>query len=71
LNRLLFAVDISLTVNSANADSDEASMPFEMPTPEAAGSRGGAVGVPGAPGGKAADDCARAGIAAIADSLEF
>ena len=38
---------------------------------EAAGSTVGAVGVSGAPGGQADDDCARAGIAAIADSLEF
>jgi uncharacterized protein GlcG (DUF336 family) len=38
---------------------------------EAAGSMVGAVGVSGAPGGKADDDCARAGIEAISDSLEF
>lgn len=38
---------------------------------EAAGSMVGAVGVSGAPGGQADDDCARAGIAAIADTLEF
>lgn len=38
---------------------------------QAAGSMVGAVGVSGAPGGQADDDCARAGIAAIADSLEF
>lgn len=38
---------------------------------EAAGSTVGAIGVSGAPGGQADDDCARAGIAAIADSLEF
>jgi uncharacterized protein GlcG (DUF336 family) len=38
---------------------------------QAAGFMVGAVGVSGAPGGQADDDCARAGIAAIADSLEF
>ena len=38
---------------------------------EAAGSLVGAVGVSGAPGGQLDDDCARAGIEAIADSLEF
>ncbi len=38
---------------------------------EAAGSMVGAVGVSGAPGGQLDDDCARAGIEAIADSLEF
>jgi uncharacterized protein GlcG (DUF336 family) len=31
----------------------------------------GAVGVSGAPGGQLDDECARAGIEAIADSLEF
>jgi len=38
---------------------------------EAAGSTLGAIGVSGAPGGDADDACARAGIKAIADSLEF
>lgn len=38
---------------------------------QAAGSMVGAVGVSGAPGGQLDDECARAGIAAIADSLEF
>lgn len=31
----------------------------------------GAIGVSGAPGGDADDSCARAGIAAIADAIEF
>lgn len=38
---------------------------------EAGGSTFGAIGVSGAPGGEADDECARAGIKAIADSLEF
>jgi uncharacterized protein GlcG (DUF336 family) len=38
---------------------------------EAAGSVLGAIAVSGAPGGEADDACARAGIAAIADALEF
>jgi uncharacterized protein GlcG (DUF336 family) len=38
---------------------------------QAAGSMVGAVGVSGAPGGQLDDECARAGIEAIADSLEF
>jgi len=38
---------------------------------EAAGSTLGAIGVSGAPGGDADEACARAGIKAIADSLEF
>ena len=38
---------------------------------QAAGSMVGGVGVSGAPGGQLDDDCARAGIEAIADSLEF
>jgi len=38
---------------------------------QAAGSLVGAVGVSGAPGGRLDDECARAGIAAIADSLNF
>ncbi len=38
---------------------------------QAAGSLVGAVGVSGAPGGQLDDECARAGIAVIADSLEF
>ncbi len=38
---------------------------------EAAGSLVGAIGVSGAPGGDADDVCAKAGIAAIADDLEF
>lgn len=38
---------------------------------ESAGSMVGAVGVSGAPGGQLDDDCARAGIEAISDSLDF
>lgn len=38
---------------------------------EAAGSLVGSIGVSGAPGGAADDACARAGIAAIQDDLEF
>jgi len=38
---------------------------------ESAGSLVGAIGVSGAPGGEADDACARAGIAAIRDDLEF
>ncbi|MBG9387418.1 GlcG/HbpS family heme-binding protein [Caenimonas aquaedulcis] len=38
---------------------------------ESAGSLVGAIGVSGAPGGEADDACAKAGIAAIADELEF
>ena len=38
---------------------------------EAGGSLLGAVGVSGAPGGAADEACAKAGIAAVADSLEF
>jgi len=38
---------------------------------EAGGSLLGAIGVSGAPGGDADEACARAGIKAIADSLEF
>jgi uncharacterized protein GlcG (DUF336 family) len=38
---------------------------------EAAGALVGAIGVSGAPGGEADDTCARAGIAAIKDDLEF
>jgi uncharacterized protein GlcG (DUF336 family) len=38
---------------------------------ESGGSILGAIGVSGAPGGDADDDCARAGIAAIADELEL
>lgn len=38
---------------------------------EAAGSVVGAIAVSGAPGGDADDACAKAGIAAIADALEF
>lgn len=38
---------------------------------ESAGSIVGGIGVSGAPGGEADDVCARAGIAAIADDLEF
>ena len=38
---------------------------------EAAGSMVGAVGVSGAPGGSADDVCARAGIEAISDKLDF
>lgn len=37
----------------------------------AAGATVGAIGVSGAPGGDADDACARAGIAAIRDELEF
>jgi len=38
---------------------------------EAAGSIVGGIGVSGAPGGKADDDCARVGIEAIGDALAF
>ena len=38
---------------------------------EASGSLLGAIGVSGAPGGDADDACARAGISAIRDKLEF
>lgn len=38
---------------------------------EAAGSLVGSIGVSGAPGGEADDTCARAGISAIKDDLEF
>jgi uncharacterized protein GlcG (DUF336 family) len=38
---------------------------------EAAGALVGAIGVSGAPGGDADDACARAGVAAIKDDLEF
>lgn len=38
---------------------------------ESAGALVGAIGVSGAPGGEADDVCARAGIAAIKDDLEF
>jgi len=38
---------------------------------QSGGSMVGAVGVSGAPGGKADEDCARAGIEAIANKLEF
>ena len=38
---------------------------------EAGGSIGAGIGVSGAPGGDADDVCARAGIKAVADSLEF
>jgi uncharacterized protein GlcG (DUF336 family) len=40
-------------------------------TIEAGGSLLGAIGVSGAPGGEADEACAKAGIKAIADSLEF
>jgi uncharacterized protein GlcG (DUF336 family) len=40
-------------------------------TIESAGSLVGAIGVSGAPGGEADDVCAKAGIAEIADDLEF
>jgi uncharacterized protein GlcG (DUF336 family) len=40
-------------------------------TVEAAGSIIGAVGVSGAPGGEADDACAKAGLAAIRDKLDF
>lgn len=40
-------------------------------TIESAGSLVGGVGVSGAPGGEADDACARAGIAAIRDDLDF
>lgn len=40
-------------------------------TVEAGGSLIGAVGVSGAPGGDADDSCAKAGIGAIRDKLEF
>ena len=38
---------------------------------ESAGALVGAIGVSGAPGGDADDVCARAGVAAIKDDLEF
>jgi uncharacterized protein GlcG (DUF336 family) len=38
---------------------------------EGGGSIFGAIGVSGAPGGEADDACARAGIKAIADKIEF
>jgi uncharacterized protein GlcG (DUF336 family) len=38
---------------------------------EGAGSLLGAIGVSGAPGGDADEACAKAGIKAVADSLEF
>ena len=38
---------------------------------ESAGSLVGGIGVSGAPGGEADESCARAGIKAIADALEF
>jgi uncharacterized protein GlcG (DUF336 family) len=38
---------------------------------EAAGSLVGAVGVSGAPGGDADDACAKAGIEAVRDRLDF
>lgn len=38
---------------------------------EAGGNSLGAIGVSGAPGGEADDSCAKAGIAAIQDSIEF
>ena len=38
---------------------------------EAQGSILGAIGVSGAPGGDADDACAKAGIAAIRDKIEF
>jgi uncharacterized protein GlcG (DUF336 family) len=38
---------------------------------ESAGSLVGAIGVSGAPGGEADDACAKAGIAEIADDLDF
>ncbi|MEP6790133.1 MAG: heme-binding protein [Ramlibacter sp.] len=38
---------------------------------ESAGAAVGAIGVSGAPGGEADDACARAGIAAIQDDLDF
>lgn len=38
---------------------------------EGGGSQFGAIGVSGAPGGEADEDCAKVGIKAIADALEF
>ena len=38
---------------------------------EGGGSGLGAIGVSGAPGGEADDECAKAGIAAIRDSIDF
>lgn len=38
---------------------------------EAGGTLLGAIGVSGAPGGEADDECAKAGIKAIADAIEF
>jgi uncharacterized protein GlcG (DUF336 family) len=40
-------------------------------TVEAGGSLLGAIGVSGAPGGDADEACARAGIEAVRDKLEF
>lgn len=40
-------------------------------TVEAAGSTVGGIGVSGAPGGAADDECARAGITAVQEDLEF
>ncbi len=40
-------------------------------TIEAAGTSFGAIGVSGAPGGEADEDCAKAGIQAIRDDIEF
>ena len=38
---------------------------------QAGGTTVGAIGVSGAPGGEADDACAKAGIAAIRDDIEF
>lgn len=50
---------------------DEAMMVGGGVMVRAAGSIVGGVGVSGAPGGPADDDCAKAGIAAIQDDLDF
>ncbi len=50
---------------------DQALMVGGGVTVEAAGSIVGGIGVSGAPGGAADDECARVGIAAIQEALEF
>lgn len=50
---------------------DEAMMVGGGVRVQAAGSIVGGVGVSGAPGGQADDECAKAGIAAVQDDLDF
>lgn len=50
---------------------EEAMMVGGGVTVEAAGSTVGGIGVSGAPGGAADDECARAGITAVQEDLEF